>query len=397
MSTETLDLSKFKPAGSDKTFAEIQAERNEQPQGTPQETPQETPQATDEAPQETPETSNETPETVASSEAETPETTQETPQATEETPQATPNETPAPVNAQAETLGQAQEPNPTPEEPSSVAALESLKPEIRQAVELIESDPYLADAIKYYEKNKTLAPYAEAMKHDYQKMDALDVLRLKHEKDYPNLSPKNRQRLFERDVLSKYQLDEDEFDAEDVELSKELLEQDASKVRESLIEEQRSFIPADLPPQKTQEEINAEIQVRQDQERQVVSSALKDVLESKTVEIKVGDTPFNYQITNTENLVEFAVNPTKMIQSFITNEGVDWNKWARAVAYIENPEAYDAELVKHGKGLAKKEVHDELENPSIPESTAPDDVSENGNRHPYEDPSRFARKMKIVG
>ena len=103
-----------------------------------------------------------------------------------------------------------------------------------EIVELAKSldDDYIKKAVQYYSKNKDLRPYLEAYQYNYDDVGDLELLRLKFERENPELSPKAKDRLFKQEVLKKYYLDDpDEHDDEDKDFGKELLKRDASKLR----------------------------------------------------------------------------------------------------------------------------------------------------------------------
>ena len=60
-------------------------------------------------------------------------------------------------------------------------------------------------------------------------------------RQYSDMSDKNFERLFRREVVDKYQLDATRYDEDEVELGEELLKAEAGKIRQDLIENQKQF------------------------------------------------------------------------------------------------------------------------------------------------------------
>ena len=77
-------------------------------------------------------------------------------------------------------------------------------------IDLLEKDDYLSKAVNYYKDNGDLKPFLEAFQYDYDKLDDLELLRLQFNGENPELSQKAKDRLFVKEVIEKYKLDENE-------------------------------------------------------------------------------------------------------------------------------------------------------------------------------------------
>jgi len=253
----------------------------------------------------------------------------------------------------------------------------------------LKEDEYIANAVKYYKQNKTLKPYLEAYQFDYNEVDDLELLKLQFNGENPDLSERAKARLFEKEVLGKYRLNEDEiYDEEEVELGKELLKRDARRLREKLIEQQKSFIPENVPQGPTPEEIAAAKQ----QELKVARTGLKSFIDSKSISIDTEDgVPLKYELANPDSLVDYAVNTDKFWTSF-TNDGgeINWDLWAKTMAFIQNPDGFMNELVKHGKSLGRKSLQEEIKNPD-PIVTRKDSEGDTRGDNPFDDPEGFLK------
>ena len=262
-----------------------------------------------------------------------------------------------------------------------------------EIVELAKSldDDYIKKAVQYYSKNKDLRPYLEAYQYNYDDVGDLELLRLKFERENPELSPKAKDRLFKQEVLKKYYLDDpDEHDDEDKDFGKELLKRDASKLRGQYKEEQQDFAPKNLPKPPSDAEMKEAVR----NQRKTVRSQLRDVIKNKTVTLEVdGLDPLNYEINDTDKLGDYAVDTQKFLKHFQQKDGnVDWGLWAKTIAFIENPNGFLNEVIKHGKSLGKQAIESEIKNQE-PLVTKKDVEGESTGDSPLEDPTAFLKSL----
>jgi len=266
-----------------------------------------------------------------------------------------------------------------------------------ETVDLARSldDDYIKNAVKYYRENKDLRPFLEAYQFDYDKIGDLELLRLKFERENPELSVKAKERLFNYEVLSKYKLDDKEYEEDEVELGQELLKRDAGRLRKNFVKEQQEFVPKNLPKppskEEQQEALNKQIAT--------IRNSLKEVIDSSKINLKVRDEdPLNFQIKDTSKLVDYAVDNNTFWSRFVTDKNqIDWELWSKTVAFVENPDAFVDELVKYGKSLGKKLIENEIKNPE-PLVSKKDVKPEIGGDTPYDDPEGFltyALKNKV--
>ena len=100
---------------------------------------------------------------------------------------------------------------------------------------------------------------------------------------------------------------------------------------------------------------------------------ISELLSTKTVEIFKSDEgdALKLQLDNPQLAVDMAVNPDLISDLFVVNDNgqkkIDYKKWNKFVAFISNPDRYDAELFKHGKGIGMKSIADEVSNNDIPD------------------------------
>ena len=136
------------------------------------------------------------------------------------------------------------EPTPVPEvTPVPEQTNEPVKEPARDEspYKFIEEDEFLKGLIDYYKKTNDLTPYLQAKSIDFSQMSDAEIMRRNLREQYPDVSDKAFDRLYQKEIVEKFKLDEDAYDLEDVELGRELLKSEASKAREKYIEWQKSF------------------------------------------------------------------------------------------------------------------------------------------------------------
>lgn len=228
-------------------------------------------------------------------------------------------------------------------------------------------DDYIKNAVEYYNKTGSLTPYLEATSVNYGEMSDEQIMRRELEQANPTLSAKAIERLYNRDIVNKYSLDEDKYDQEEVELGKELLKADATKLRDKFVDEQKNFTQPEI--EKTEETETVDNTAQMEKWTETVSSNdfTKDVLENKRILINYNDEKFAYEVENPEELQAMTVDNNKFFALFKDDKGnVDFDKWYRVLAYASDPEVYDSSLIGHGQELGQEKVVSDLKNPTKP-------------------------------
>ena len=158
-----------------------------------------------------------------------------------------------------------------------------------------------------------------------------------------------------------------------MELGKELLAADASKLRDKYVDEQKNFTQ---PVKDQTEETETENQEEQRAKwTETVSSheITKDVMENKRILVSYGDDKFSYEVENPESLQEMTIDNNKFFALFQDEKGtVDFDKWYRVLAYASDPEVYDSSLISHGQELGQEKVVSDLKNPTAPTKSSRD-------------------------
>ncbi len=212
-----------------------------------------------------------------------------------------------------------------------------------------------ADKIaSYYLEHGDLKPFLEAFSTDYSTLSPEEVLRIDLKKQYPQLSSERLDRLFTKQVLEKFMQIEGVFEEEDVALGSELMKAEADKVRARLISEQQSYLQ---PVTRVEDKSKEQEEIKNKWSSYVTESQfVKDLSESKRVAIKIGDDELSVSV-NPEELVAQTIQDEKFFSKFFDEKGqLDWQKWAKVVAYANDMEGYEQTLVNHGKAVGSKSV-----------------------------------------
>lgn len=252
---------------------------------------------------------------------------------------------------------------------NNLMELEELREKVAnpQAQTQPEMDEFLQGLVQYYNETGDLTPYLEAKTVNYAEMNDEEVMRRNLRNQYPNLTDKNFDRLYEREVTQKYQLDERRYNEGEVELGRELLKAEADKVRSELVENQKNF----TAPVK---EDNSE-QVAQDQQAALEewtksvqsNNVTQAVLNDKRVVIDYNGESFAYELDNPQAMVDMTVDNNKFFEIFQGEGGqVDYGKWYKVLNYALDPDTFEKSLIAHGKNLGGSEVVKEIKNPSTP-------------------------------
>jgi len=228
-------------------------------------------------------------------------------------------------------------------------------------------DDYIKNAVEYYNKTGSLTPYLEATSVNYGEMSDEQIMRRELEQANPTLSAKAIERLYNRDIVNKYSLDEDKYDQEEVELGKELLKADATKLRDKFVDEQKNFTQPEIEKTEETETVDNTAQMEKWTETVTSNDFTKDVLENKRILIDYNDEKFSYEVENPEELKAMTVDNNKFFALFKDDKGnVDFDKWYRVLAYASDPEVYDSSLIAHGQEIGQEKVVSDLKNPTKP-------------------------------
>lgn len=253
-------------------------------------------------------------------------------------------------------------------------------------------DDFIKKAVEYYEKYGNLTPFLEATSIDYDAVQDVDLLKMKFEKENSDLSPKARQRLFEKE-LEKYNLDS--YDEDDAEVGQSLLKRDAAKIRATLKEEQSQFVQSIQPNVQEQQVSNEELEAQREQSRKLIETGVSSVIKNNFIKLEANGEGINYQIADKNKVIDYALDSTQFLSTFAKDGQVDWDKWTKVVAFAENPTVFIDELIKHGKSLGRKSMEAELKNVKPIVGGSKEVVETSDFQNPFENPVQFLKEMTV--
>jgi len=253
-------------------------------------------------------------------------------------------------------------------------------------------DDFIKKAVDYYEKYGNLTPFLEATSVDYDAVSDTDLLKLKFDKENSDLSPKARQRLFEKE-LEKYNLDS--YDEDDTEVGQALLKRDAAKLRASLKEEQSQFVQSIQPNVQEQQVSKEELDAQRNESRKIVETGVSNVIKNNFIKLEANGEGINYQIADKNKVVDYALDSSQFLSTFAKDGQVDWDKWTKVVAFAENPTVFIDELIKHGKSLGRKSMESELKNVKPIIGNSKEVVESSDFQNPFDNPVQFLKEMTI--
>ena len=261
------------------------------------------------------------------------------------------------------------------------------------AAEYKFKDPFIEKAVQYYETYGTLQPFLRATEVDYNEMTDVEILKVKFDAENADLSPKAKQKLFDKE-LEKYGLDA--YDEEDQEVGQALLKRDAQRLRKAFIEEQQQFLNNVQPPQAQQQgPSQEELAAQQEQSRKIISEGVAAVIKDNIIKVGANGEGINYQIQDPNVVVDYAMDSNKFLSIFAKDGSVDWDKWTKTVAFAQNPTQFISELIKHGKSLGRKAMEAELKN-VVPPTVNKSVIESNNIDRPSDDPIGFLQGMTIT-
>jgi hypothetical protein len=324
-----------------------------------------------------------------------PEKKEDPPPAPEPTPAATAIEPPKAEQAQPES------PSPTPEpivvptppiaaEPPKVPTwqevLKQQQPDaifkeigldadaVNLAKEIRENQQMMA-FYNHWKNNGDVTSYLKELSTDYSKMPAEEVMRHQLRQEYPKATEKQLDLLFHTKVAQAYNLTSE--DPEQVENGRLLLEAEADRHRDKLVQNQQNFLlPKPPEPKAAEPDLRAQQQQQSFEEYQSAinnSPYTASLLATKKLAIGEGDEKFNYPIADPSAITNILMDTEAWERSFFTVETKpdgtkkyvpDVEKQLFVAAAMHDYKGLLKELGIHFKSLGGKSALDLIENPS---------------------------------
>ena len=115
------------------------------------------------------------------------------------------------------------------------------------------------------------------------------------------------------------------------------------------------------------------------------------------LKLKDKDGEINIPVENTREIAEAIIDPVSWLNAkFVNQKGeIDYASFARAVAFVSNPDKFSSTMIKYAKGLGKEAVVAELKNsaPIVSKKNA-DQKSSNPDDNPEGFMDAFEKSLK---
>ncbi len=226
-------------------------------------------------------------------------------------------------------------------------------------------DDYAIGVLEYYKSTGDLAPYLEAKSVDYSKLPDEEILRRDLRVRYSELSDDDFELLYKKKVVDQYNLDE-VYSEDEQRLGRIELRFAAKEVRDRLIEQQSKFKAPERQPQEDQSQAIAE-QLQQWKSYVDSNPVTQSLLTAKRVSIGDGEQALNFELENTDSILQSTYDTQKFFGLFTGPDGnVDLNKWFKVVAYANNMNSFERAAINYGKTIGRQETFNEIRNPPKP-------------------------------
>lgn len=245
-----------------------------------------------------------------------------------------------------------------------VSELGKLKDSATQSQSM--KDDFIKGVVDYYNKTGDVTPYLEAKLVNYEKLSNEEILKKSLKEQYPTISDRALQALYQEQVVDRFKLDPDRFDDLQVEVGTELLAAEAARLRSQYIEKQTQF----KAPEPVQSQNPAQSQADAEAWVNTIKSdpQTQKFMTEKNVSISYNGESFNYEVDNPNEVLNMTVDNAKFFNTFIKQDGqVDLQKWFRVVNYALDSETFERSLIAHGKTLGEEDVVSRRKNPSTPD------------------------------
>lgn len=242
-------------------------------------------------------------------------------------------------------------------------AIKNVKPE--ELLSHMGVDEWGQKFIDYRKKGGDPVKYLQAKGTDWAKVNDIDVVRDDFARKYPTLSPDKIQKLFDKEIASKYSLNDE--DEESKELGKIRLEADAHELRQKRIEEASNFqIPgATKPEQETVPDIRP---------MYMNSQATKDLLQNKKVvaEGSKDGYKFTFNVNDAQPLLDVWLDGETSAKYLFDEKGnPDIQRQSLMSLVAMNPKFVIDSLIDFGRKIERKSRLNSPENGAEEGKTTP--------------------------
>lgn len=260
---------------------------------------------------------------------------------------------------------------------------------ILQELDGFDKVEYFTNLLSEWKKGN-LNSYVKELSTDYAKMSAEEVMKHQLREEYPKSSEKQLEILFKKKVIEAYSLDNEDEDLR--EEGKLLLDAEADKYRDSLVERQKKSL-APAPPEARKPEPDKEQELA-DQNFEAYKSKIesdpyiKDIVTSNKITFGEGEEALTFPVTGKD--IQALIYDNAKFAEAVSNKVVnkdgtisyspDIKKQTLIAAVALYGDKFLDKLATHYKGLGGKAVTDSIENAkpadSVTTSTAKAEITD---------------------
>jgi hypothetical protein len=223
-------------------------------------------------------------------------------------------------------------------------------------------DDFIKKVVDKYNQDGNLDDFFKAYSTDWDKLNDQEVLKREFFQENADMEDEKAiERLWKKE-LSKYTIDADEYDQEEVETGLALMKRDAKKVRTKFKEEQQSYLQPSTKTEAPDDSKRIEALQKFVNEDPIV----KTVKESKIVSLDIDGEKYNFEVDDPQIIADSLVNENLFYNQFVKDGKPDTGKWAEVMAYATNPSKFRKSLVDYGRSLERKSMEGELKNTKLP-------------------------------
>jgi hypothetical protein len=243
-------------------------------------------------------------------------------------------------------------------------------------------DEKVVSFLNHWKNGGDLKEYLQEMSTDYSKMPAEEVMRHQLRLDYPKASDAQLDILYRKKVVEAYRIGE-YYDEDEAAEGRLLLEAEAEKYREGLVQRQQKYLlpsPPEAAPSAPDTQALEQQQLIDNSKKSVVESPLfRQVLANNKLTIGEGDEAFSFPV-NANELPEIIYDPAKFVESIFKvsqdasgriNLQADPEHQLLVAAVAKHGKGLLIELAKHYKAIGGKKAVEPIENASVPNGAKP--------------------------
>lgn len=214
-------------------------------------------------------------------------------------------------------------------------------------------DNFIKKIVDTYNSNGNLEPFFKAYSVNWENMSTDEVMKKKFFEENSEFDPKIVEKMWNKEVAK---FDPDELDEDELEIYKAKRESEASKYRQAKLSEREQY----LQPKQQEQTVDLESL------RKTVNNLpeIKNLTEKGKLVYQTPDGEFAFKVNDVNAIAESIVDVNSFLNGFVENGKPNAQKWIDVAAYAQNPDQMRQSWVDFGKSLGRKELEQDLKNPS---------------------------------